>query len=265
VATFDGARAAAAVLELGHPGRSREEDEAIAERLILARLADSVGIEAGLELGLGADDRVDVTERLRRDPVELVAAGEQPWIVARPDRTYRPGGPVPAALVPGSFDPAHRGHRALIAAAQRRVTGFAAYELSVTNVDKPPLAPATVTSRVEQFGGEAAVVITRAPTFVEKARLFPKSVFAIGADTVPRVVASQYYGGHDAMREALAELRRLGNRFVVAARHDGLRLVRLDDLAIPNEFRDLFEAIPADELRVDVASADLRARGRPAP
>ncbi len=265
VDTFDGSRTASAALELGHPDRSREEDEAITERLILARLADSIGIEARLGLGLGADDRVEVTERLRRHPIELVANGEQPWIVARPDGAHRPGGPEPAALVPGSFNPAHQGHRALIAAARRRVTGLAAYELSVTNVDKPPLAPAMVASRVEQVVGEADVLITSAPTFVEKARLFPKSMFAIGADTALRVTVPDYYGGDGAMREALAELRRLGNRFLVAARHDGSRLVRLDDLAIPDAFRDLFEAIPPDELRVDVASSDLRARGRSAP
>ena len=265
VATVDGARVASAALELGHPDRSREEDEAIAERLILTRLADAIDIETGLALGLGADDRLEVTERLRRYPIEVVADGEQPWIVARPDGTYRPGGPVPAAVVSGSFDPAHQGHRALIAAARRRVTGFVAYEVSVTNVDKPPLAPATVARRVEQFAGEAGVLITRAPTFVEKARLFPRSLFAIGADTAPRVTAPEYYGGGDAMRAALAELRRLGNRFLVAARHDGSRFVRLDDLAIPDAFRDLFEAIPPDELRVDVASTDLRARGRSAP
>ena len=81
------------------------------------------------------------------------------------------------------------------------------FEISVTNVDKPPLVAATVRQRLAQFAWKSPVELTRAPTFLEKARLFPGTTFVIGADTAERLVAPKYYGNDEVrMHAALDEI-----------------------------------------------------------
>ena len=105
---------------------------------------------------------------------------------------------APRALLPGSFDPLHRGHLGLADAAETELGLPVALELSLSNVDKPDLAPAEIARRVGQVGGRRPIVIDSAPTFVEKSRLFPGAVFVIGADTAIRVVDPAYYGANRA-------------------------------------------------------------------
>ncbi len=260
VASFDGFRLAGANLTLAKAARDRGAEEDLVADLIVQALAAAFGLIESPNLPLANHDRIEHVERLVADPVEILSGGSQPWLVALPDGRLRPGAEVPAGLVPGSFNPWHQGHRALLAAVQRRTDGRVAYELSVTNVDKSPLSASGLRRRVAQFADAATLVLTRAPTFIEKARLLPGALFAIGADTAARVVVPEYYGGVGAMRAALTEMRAQGNRFLVAGRDDGTRFVTLADLAVPPDFRDLFRPIPADELRVDVSSSELRQR-----
>src|SRR5438067_1678123 len=58
---------------------------------------------------------------------------------------------LPAALLPGSFDPAHHGHWSLAASAQRHLNMPVAFEISIANVDKPELTADEVHKRVAQF------------------------------------------------------------------------------------------------------------------
>jgi hypothetical protein len=49
--------------------------------------------------------------------------------------------------------------------------------------------------RVTQFTAtDTPVVVTSAPLFVNKAALFPRSLFVVGADTAARLVLPKYYG-----------------------------------------------------------------------
>ena len=106
------------------------------------------------------------------------------------------------------------------------------------------------------------MLVTGAPTFVEKARILPKRVFVIGADTAPRVVDRKYYGGSEReMLAALEELSGAGCRFLVAGRSGGAGVfVSLADVEIPAEYRRMFEAIPESRYRVDISSTELRER-----
>src|SRR5262249_56282193 len=94
-----------------------------------------------------------------------------------------------------------------------------AFEISVTNVDKPPLAGATVRHRLAQFAWRSPVELTRAPTFLDKSRLFPSTTFVIGADTAARLVAPKYYGD-DGMRMhvALGEITNSVRSLLLASR-----------------------------------------------
>lgn len=107
-----------------------------------------------------------------------------------------PLGKAPTIVYPGSFNPLHDGHLTLARVAQQALvseggnTAPAAtvlFEIATVNADKGAVDRATLEARLRQFGsGEKgqAVVLTRTPLFVEKARLFPGAHFLIGADTV---------------------------------------------------------------------------------
>ncbi len=263
-AAFDGSRTIAVEWWFQPPHSNRQAQEAATERAIVALLADAVGVAPWRELAgsrlADAGRRVEVED----DELAVFQDGTQSWVTAYPDGRRRPGGQIPTALVPGSFNPWHAAHQALWEAARRRFGDPVAYELSITNVDKPPLPTGEALRRAAQFRGRAGLVLTAAPTFIEKARLMPGAAFVIGADTARRVVAPVYYGGVEAMHRALRELRCLGSKFVVAGRLEDGRFLQLRDLPLPPEAAGLFEAIPAAELRVDVSSTELR-RGRTAP
>ena len=134
------------------------------------------------------------------------------------------------------------------------------FELSVKNVEKPSLAPGEVRWRAAQFRWRYPLWLTQAPTFLDKARLFPGVTFAVGTDTAARLVQGRFYGNDPArMAAALDEMRTLGCRFLVAGRVNAEGVFQgLTDLAIPEAFADRFEAIPESRLRLDVSSTALR-------
>lgn len=166
----------------------------------------------------------------------------------------------PLAVLPGSFNPLHEGHRELAVAAAVLSGREVWFELSVTNVDKPPLTEKDVHRRLAQFTGQAGVVLTRAPRFIEKARAMPGSVFVLGWDTYIRLLDAQYYGGVDAMRAALLEMRALDCRFLVAGRVQAGVFRTLEVDRVPTEFTSMFEAIPESRFRLDISSTELRAQ-----
>jgi hypothetical protein len=170
-------------------------------------------------------------------------------------------GQRPAALLPGSFNPVHAGHWRLAKLASRLLGKEVAFELSLHNVDKPDLAIDDVRQRVLPFAGKADIWLTRAPTFVQKARLFPGTVFVVGADTAARVVSARYYPTSADQRLAIQTLLELQSSFLVAARVDTAgHLQALDDLALTPEWLPLFRGIDPRAFRVDISSTALRAQ-----
>lgn len=184
-------------------------------------------------------------------------------ICHEPDGTGRAGGPLPLALLPGSFNPLHHGHLALAAAAERHLGVPVAFELSRANVDKPPLDDAEVARRVAQFHGVGPVWVTAAPTVAEKARLFPGAAFVLGYDTAVRLVDPKYCGGDPLARDAvLAELLAGGCRVVVGGRVDPAGAFRVWDVAaVPGGFGGLFVPLTEADFRADVSSTALRRAG----
>jgi hypothetical protein len=194
-------------------------------------------------------------------------AGRIAALCRTPDGTWSPDSARATALLPGAFNPLHDGHRRLADVAAALLGDPVAFELSILNVDKPPLTETELLRRLERFTGNQPVWVTRAATFEEKARLFPQAVFVVGADTAARIVAERYYGESvQTMHAALDGIARQGCRFLVAGRvdHHG-RFVELEQLSIPPNYAALFQAISRDAYQFDISSTRLRDAAGDAP
>lgn len=161
------------------------------------------------------------------------------------------------AVLPGAFDPLHDGHRAMRADAARRLGVPVGFELSVANVDKPPLDYIEVERRVAQFDA-GDLVVTNAPTFLAKAKAVGGVAFVVGVDTVTRIGAGRYYASAEARDRAFAEMARLGCTFLVYGRLvDGV-FRTLEDCTLPPALEQLCTGVPAAEFRQDISSTALR-------
>ncbi len=254
-----------AVLAKGRRDRSGEED--LVARAIVLWLAHACGVAAPSPRSLlDADELFEETMVASVDSIDQLVAGGVARVTALPDGQLMLSAPQPSVVMPGSFNPVHDGHLLLARVAEEIARQPLAFEISVTNVDKPPLEGSAIRQRITQFAWKSSVELTRAPTFLEKSRLFPKATFVIGADTAERLVAPKYYGeDEDRMHSALEEIGNAGGSFLVAVRVDAAARVRtLNDIAVPGRYTDLFRAIPEDRFRMDTSSSEIRARATPA-
>jgi len=251
------------VLAKGRRDRAAEED--LVSHAIVLWLARACGVAApSPRTLLDADEHYAETVVASVDPIDQLVAGELDRVTAQLDGQMMLSAPLPPVLFPGSFNPMHEGHVSLARVAEELRQQPLAFEISATNVDKPPLTGETVRHRLAQFAWKSPVELTRAPTFVEKSRLFPGTSFVVGADTVERLFVPKYYGDDETrMHDALEEIADSGGSFLVAVRIDAAGRVRtLNDIPVPRRYADLFTEIPEHRFRVDTSSSEIRARGR---
>ena len=249
------------VMAKGRRNRAAEED--LVSRAIVLWLARACGIAAPSVRGLlDADEQYGETLISAVDTIDQLLAGELDRVTVQPDGQMMLSAPQPLVLFPGSFNPMHEGHVLLARVAEELRQQPLAFEISVTNVDKPPLAGETVRHRRAQFAWKSPVELTRAPTFLEKSRLFPGTTFVVGADTAERLFGPKYYGDDEVrMHMALEEIANSGGSFLVAVRIDAAGRVRaLNDIPVPGRYADLFTEIPEHRFRFDTSSSEIRAR-----
>jgi hypothetical protein len=251
------------VLAKGRRDRAAEED--LVSRAIVLWLARACGVAAPSPQSLlDADEHYAETAVAAGDAIDRLLAGEHDRVTVQPDGKMMLSAPQPSVLFPGSFNPIHEGHVLLARVAEELRQQPLAFEISVTNVDKPPLAGETVRHRLGQFAWKSPVELTRAPTFVEKSRLFPGTTFVVGVDTAERLFGPKYYGDDEGrMHAALEEIANARGSFLVAVRVDAAgRLRALSDIPVPRRYSDLFTEIPEHRFRSDTSSSEIRARGR---
>jgi nicotinamide mononucleotide (NMN) deamidase PncC len=245
-----------ASLELVKGARDRGGEEDLVARLILSLLADSVAVDARIEVPLLASERI-------RCQAKCAPAVWQQLLLGQRD-AVRHGPPVQAAagrrvIFPGAFNPRHAGHRTMAQIAQSLLNAPVEHEISIENVDKPALDYVEMDRRVGYFSPDETVWLTRAPLFTDKARLFPQATFVVGADTLLRIADARYYGQHEAhLAQAINELAARGSRFLVFGRLVGERFQALGDLKLPPALMSLCDEVPPERFRVDISSTQLR-------
>lgn len=229
--------------------QTRAEEEQLAMQLILEAVAEACGVEgaqSGRPLGVSTDRR---EQHAKTEWAELLLGKRKSvstTLVAK------------HILFPGAFNPLHGAHQRMAETAAERCGGPVTFELSIANVDKPSLDYIEIADRLAQFPVER-VLLTRAATFVEKAALSPGCVFVVGIDTLVRIGDPVYYHDDPAQRDAaIAEIARLGCRFVVFGRAMNRKFRALSDFNIPPALRQLCDEVPESDFREDVSSTELR-------
>jgi nicotinamide mononucleotide (NMN) deamidase PncC len=230
---------------------TRADEEPMAAQSILNAIADACAVDVTSEGSCGLE------RREQRAPIEWteLLLGTRKSVAILPAGTQATTCPI---LFPGAFNPIHRAHKCMAEVAAQRCGSPVTFELSISNVDKPPLDFIEIADRLSQFQGEQ-VLLTRAPTFVEKAELAPGCTFVVGVDTLVRIGDPIYYGGDATKRDAAIEaLTNSGCRFLVFGRSLNGKFVAMSDVELPPVLRALCDEVPESVFREDVSSTELR-------
>jgi nicotinamide mononucleotide (NMN) deamidase PncC len=242
-------------LNLKKGARTREQEEALASDLIIHAMADLCEISFREALATYPEEQLLQESIVGDDAVHELFVGTSELL---PLTTSR-GATKPLTIFPGAFNPLHDGHRS-IASIASRLTGQSCHlELSITNVDKLPLDYLEIDHRSKRIVSEFPLVLTRAPTFIEKSVLFPGATFAVGVDTISRIADSRYYNNDpDLATRALKSIRDQSCSFLVFGRKTQDRFLGLDDLVLPDILEEICTGVPEQEFRIDISSTELR-------
>ena len=197
VRTYD--RMSVAKWNFKHP-RTRKEEENMLTGLILATVnevvPESVDV-ADTEFNKAAV-LIDEFEYIKaaKDDYKISSLGKYETVIGKPIG-HRP------AIFPGSFNPIHAGHIAIVKHMAQKLQKPIYLELSIGNVDKLSLDIIDVDERLHNiksamkldrdFGQACAgVILSAMPTFYEKLWTYNSPEFILGTDTALRLFDSKY-------------------------------------------------------------------------
>jgi len=234
--------------ETDAPSGTRDQQEAVLCHEILGLLSQHMDIE-------WPDAKFSVVHESRTDSVPAPLDWQQVMVKAV---SSNQSGSAGNCLFPGAFNPVHQGHLLMKTIAEQ-LTGLTVdFELSIHNVDKPCLDYFSIKDRTQQLRAHGNTVLTNAPTFIEKARIFPNTTFVIGIDTLLRIDQVQYYGSDSLRDAALAELTALGIQFLVFGRLNEGAFLNLDRVEISDSLAARCKMVPETVFRQDISSTTLR-------
>jgi len=237
--------------------RSRAEEEDLVARLVLNATAEACGLEPALELPLVEDERLQRSQTVAPPAWQELLLGRNEIVRMGPgDKAETVEGHV---VFPGAFHPLHAGHRRMAEIAEETLGKPVEFEIAILNPDKPPIDYVEMKQRIDQIGPGRVVWLSRASTFVEKARLLPGTTFVVGTDTLRRIADPRYYGNDPAAcRAALLKIAARGCRFLVFGRNMGPGYVGMHQLDLPEPLRSLCQAVGEDVFREDISSTEIR-------
>lgn len=240
-----------------HKGlRNRVGEEALISEVMIRALARHVDVTTSIDLDLADGEQLDQYHDIYDDVLSQLLVGQHS-IIEYTHASYQARSISNATILSGSFNPLHDGHRALLHTAMS-VTGKPGYfELSVINVDKPTIPYSVVRQRAVQFN-TPALLLSRAPRFIDKAQFMPGSTFVLGYDTAIRLLDRKYYvnGNIDDMFRQFANT---GCSFLVAGRRmEGQPFQLFDIESVPHQWRHLFETLDEATFRYDISSSQIR-------
>lgn len=252
-------------LPLEKNARSRDEEEALASGLFLAGVGEACQCDTSrqwkaIEGMLRDGETIAATEQVAPPEWNRVLLEGQVCIDRPAGETT--GAAVPEAIFAGAFSPPHAGHLRMAELSEALLDGKVAWEVSMVNVDKPPLDWISVAARVAGLRAVDArreIILSPDATFVLKARRWPGATFVVGSDTLARIADPRYYGDDPTQRDlAVEEIARHGCRFLVFGRLVAGVFRELADLDLPATLRGLCEGVEEEAFRVDVSSTALR-------
>ncbi|MHC2069315.1 nucleotidyl transferase family protein [Bremerella sp. T1] len=248
-----------ASLVLTKDSRDRGREENVVAALILNRLADATGISDRISLDLLPGERVDETSVEAWPSWTELMLGNRTAACAPQSEQHASLDSFSGVLFPGAFNPLHEGHQTMADVAEA-ITGHRVdYEISIENVDKPPLDFFSIKTRAEQFEPPQRCWLTKAPTFLDKSKIFPEATFVVGADTIVRIAEPRYYQDSLPLRdEAIREFTQQNCRFLVFPRVVEGDFLSFDQLNLPPALSNLCEPVPPSQFRMDISSTEIR-------
>lgn len=249
-------------LVLNKDARDRSQEEELVSKLILVLLGQACEVDCqaamnDLQSQLHDKEEIEVNEIIVEGSWTELLLGERKslFLPAANDT-------LPKAVFPGSFNPPHQGHRRICEIAEQRIGRSLTFELSIANVDKPPLDFIEIQQRYDRLCElieNPTLVVTNAPTFRAKSEIFPDCTFVVGADTLSRIADYRYYDGDEAsFQAAIQQVADQGCRFLVFGREINGSFQVLEDLKVPERLREICDSISAEEYREDISSSELR-------
>ena len=251
-----------AVLKLHKGCRDRVQEENLVSKFILDNVSEYCfnGNETNLLEDLCPEDEVLKKENEYYGVIEKFYKTNEAFLIIDEEGCLVKTSYRPTAVISGSFNPLHSGHKQLVKVIEEMKNSKVDFEISIYNVDKDSMTIEDINQRILQFIGVGTIIISKAKTFVEKSVNFKGCSFVVGWDTAVRILDSKYYDGrYQAMLSALTDIKKNDCSFIVAGRMDDVGDFRnAKEINIPDGYADMFCMIEEKNFRSDISSTDIR-------